>query len=73
MNQAKKAANEATQIIQESDLIAHKESFYRELEKKIDKSRKIFKRDEIKEIIDILKLQCRYFFSYWGSMYFTNE
>ena len=35
MNQAKKAANEATQIIQESDLIAHKESFYRELEKKL--------------------------------------
>ena len=46
MNLAKKAANEATQIIQESDLVAHKESFYRELEKKLDKSRKIFKRDE---------------------------
>ena len=55
MNQAKKACNEADNAIQESDLIAHKESFYRELEKKLEKSRKIYKKVELQEMILALK------------------
>ena len=40
MNQAPNSSN----ALQESDLIAHKESFYRELEKRLDNSRKIYKK-----------------------------
>ena len=39
MNQSNAATNAAAKGIQESDLIVHKESFYRELDKKIENSR----------------------------------
>ena len=55
MNQAPKATNDASNAYQESDLIAHKESFYRELEKKLEQSRKIYKKSQIAEMISSLK------------------
>ena len=55
MNQSNAATNAAAKGIQESDLIVHKESFYRELDKKIENSRKVFKKAEIVEMIATLK------------------
>ena len=41
--------------IQDSDNVVHKESFYREIEKNIEKLRMICKKSDILEIISNLK------------------
>ena len=41
--------------IQDNDIVVHKESFYREIEKNIEKSRMIYKKSDILEIISNLK------------------